>query len=117
MAAPNIVNVSQITGQTAVLSVTTSEQTLVENSASSGQVYKINSIYISNIDGSSNVDFSLDLYRNSTAYYITKTLVVPYDSTVDMLSKPIYLEEGDALRAVASADDDCQVVCSYEVLS
>ena len=42
MAAPNIVNVSTITGKLAVQAVGTSATAIVTNSAASGQVYKIN---------------------------------------------------------------------------
>ena len=62
MAAPNIVNVTTITGKTSVLAVTTSATAIVTNSGSSGQVYKINALYVSNVDGTNNVDLNVDLY-------------------------------------------------------
>ena len=51
MAAPNIVNVTTITGKTAGLAVTTSATDIVDNPASSGKVFKVNSLIISNVDG------------------------------------------------------------------
>ena len=117
MAAPNIVNVTTITGKTSVLAVTTSATAIVTNSGSSGQVYKINALYVSNVDGTNNADLNVDIYRSSTAYHIAKTVVVPADATLDVISKSIYLEEGDSLRLTASANSDLEAVCSYEEIS
>ena len=117
MAAPNIVNVTTITGKTSVLAVTTSATAIVTNSGSSGQVYKINALYVSNVDGTNNADLNVDLYRSSTAYHIAKTVNVPADATLDVISKSIYLEEGDSLRLTANADSDLEAVCSYEIIA
>ena len=117
MAAPNIVNVTTITGKTSVLAVTTSATAIVTNSGSSGQVYKINALYVSNVDGTNNADLNVDLYRSSTAYHIAKTVVVPADATLDVISKSIYLEEGDSLRLTANANSDLEAVCSYEIIA
>ena len=117
MAAPNIVNVATITGKTAVQAVGTSAAAIVTNSGSSNKVFKVNALYVSNIDGVNNADITVDLYRSSTAYHIAKTVSVPADSTLDILSKAIYLEEGDALRLTANAASDLEAVCSYEEIS
>ena len=114
MAAPNIVNVTTITGKTAVQAVTTSATAIVSNSAASGKVSKINALYVSNIDGVNNASVTVDLFRSSVAYHIGRTIVVPADATLDVISKPIYLEEGDSLRLATDADSDLEAVCSYE---
>jgi hypothetical protein len=114
MAAPNIVNVATITGKTAVQAVGTSATAIVTNSGSSGKVFKINALYVSNVDGTSAADITVDLYRSTTAYPIASTVSVPADSTLDILSKALYLEEGDALRCTANASGDLVAVCSYE---
>ena len=117
MAAPNIVNVATITGKTAVQAVGISATAIVTNAAASGKVLKVNALYISNVDGTSNAEITVDLYRSSTAYHIAKTITVPADSTLDVISKAIYLEEDDALRLTASAASDLEAVCSYEEIS
>jgi hypothetical protein len=117
MAAPNIVNVTTITGKTAVQAVGTSATAIVTNSSSSGKVFKINALYVSNVDGTNNAEVNVDLFRSSTAYHIAKTVVVPADASLDVLSKPIYLEEGDSLRLTANATSDIEAVCSYEEIS
>ena len=117
MAAPNIVNVTTITGKTAVQAVGTSATAIVTNSASSGKVFKVNALYVSNVDGTDNAEVNIDIFRSSVAYHIVKTLVVPADATVDVISKAIYLEEGDALRITANSASDLEAVCSYEEIS
>jgi hypothetical protein len=117
MSAPNIVNVATITGKTAVQAVGTSPAAIVTNSGSSNKVFKINALYISNIDGTNDADVSVDLFRSSTAYHIAKTVVVPNDTTLDAITKALYLEEGDSLRITASATSDIEAVCSYEEIS
>ena len=117
MAAPNIVNVTTITGKTAVQAVGTSATAIVTNSSGSGKVLKINFLMLANIDGAANVDATIDLYRSSTAYKLGHTILVPADSSFDVLSAPLYLEEGDSLRLTASAAGDLDAVCSYEEIS
>ena len=117
MAAPNIVNVATITGKTAVQAIATSATAIVTNSASSNKVFKVNALLISNVDGTNDATVNVDVYRSSTAYHIAKTITVPADTTIDILNKPIYLEEGDALRLTASAASDLEGVCSYEEIS
>lgn len=118
MAAPNIVNVATITGKTAVLAVTTSATAIVTNSAASNKVFKINALYVSNVDGTNAADVSVDIYNaTSGAFHIAKTISVPADTTLDIISKSIYLEEGWSLRLTASANSDLEGVCSYEEIS
>ena len=117
MAAPNIVNVSNIIGKTAVQAVTTSATAIVTNSAASGKVFKINALYVANVDGTNSADVTVDLFRGSTPYRITSTVAAPGDASLDVLTKAIYLEEGDSLRLTASANGDLEAVCSYEEIS
>lgn len=117
MAAPNVVNVTTITGKTAVQAVGTSATAIVTNSSGSNKVFKVNALYVSNVDGAANADITVDLFRSSTAYRIALTVAVPADASLDVLSKPIYLEEGDSLRLTANASGDLEAVCSYEEIS
>jgi hypothetical protein len=117
MAAPNLVNVSNITGKSAVQAVTTSPTAIVTNSAASGKVLKINALYVGNVDGTNNAEITVDLFRSSTAYRIASTVVVPADASLSILDQPVYLEEGDSLRLTANANSDLEAVCSYEDLS
>lgn len=117
MAAPNMLNPATITGKTAVQAVGTNATAIVTNSAASGKVFKVNALYVSNVDGTNDADINVDVFRSSVAYHIGKTIVVPADATLDVISKAIYLEEGDSLRLTANAASDLEAVCSYEEIS
>jgi hypothetical protein len=124
MAAPNVVNVATITGKTAVTSLTTTNASLVvENPASSNKVFKINSLIVSNVDGTNAADITIGLYSEDniggTATEIVKTVTVPADASLVVISKDtsIYLEEDKSIGATASAANDLKVVCSYEEIS
>tara|TARA_B100000035_G_scaffold314021_1_gene329159 strand:- start:905 stop:1273 length:369 start_codon:yes stop_codon:yes gene_type:complete len=119
MAAPNIVNVTSIYGKTmgAILSTTVTSDILT---CPSDKVLKINSIIVSNIDGSSPADCTVYFFDSSDSnrYSLATTVSVPADSTLVLLGKdaPIYLEEGDQLEGGASAASDLAIVISYEEL-
>jgi hypothetical protein len=117
MAAPNIVNVATITGKTAVQAITTSATAIVTNAGGSNKVFKLNALYVSNVDGVNLATVTVDIFRSSTAYKLAHTISVPADSTIDVITKAIYLEEGDSLRLTASAASDLEAVCSYEEIS
>ena len=91
--------------------------TVTGTASNSNKVLKVNALYVANVDGASAADISVALYRSGVAYKIAHTVSVPADSTLDVISKSIYLEEGDDLRLTASANSDLEAVCSYEEIS
>jgi len=124
MAAPNIVNVSTITGKTATVALsTTSQTTLVSNAASSNAVYKINMIQVANVDGTSAADITIDVHSaasgGGTAYSFVSTVSVPADASLVVLDKntAIYLEEDRSITATAGTANDLEVIVSYEEIS
>jgi hypothetical protein len=124
VSAPNIVNVTTITGKTNVVDLTTTNATLVvENPAASNKVFKINSLIVSNVDGTNAADITISLYSEDniggTATQITSTVSVPADASLIVIDKNtyIYLEEDKSIGATAGSASDLKVVCSYEELS
>jgi hypothetical protein len=124
MAAPNIVNVATITGKTVVVDLTsTSATSVVSNAASSGKVFKINSLIVANVDGTANADITINLYSaaalGGTATQICSTVAVPADSSLVVIDKTsgIYLEEDKSIGATAGSSNDLKVICSYEEIS
>jgi hypothetical protein len=113
MATPNLLNLTTITPKTAVQAITTASTAIVTNSTASNTVLKISALYISNVGGVTE-DATVDVFRDSTAYHIAQTVVVPANATLDILNKSIYIEEGDSLRLTAGSDSKLQAVCSYE---
>lgn len=125
MAAPNIVDVTTITGKTALVRLTsTSETSLVSNAASSGKVFKINNIIVANVDGVNSATITVTVWDTATVgstngTKLASTIAVPADSTLVALDKSaaIYLEEDRSIGVTASAANDLHVVCSYEEIS
>lgn len=119
MANPNIVNVTSILGKTALQAVGVTATAIVENNAASGEVFKVNSLLVSNIDGTNTCDITVQVVRSATSYALASTITIPADATLVIISKDtsIYLEEGDSITLLASAAGDLQAVCSYEEIS
>lgn len=120
MAAPNIVNVTTITGKTvgASLGLTLTTDILT---CGANKVLKVNSVVASNIDGTNPVDVTVYFYDASAVsrYALAYTVTVPAASTLIIVGKdnPIYLEESDQIEGGASATGDAQLVISYEEIS
>lgn len=117
MAAPNIVSMATMYGKTAGLAVPITATAIVANGASSGKVLKINSLIISNIDGTAAYNITADVYKAATtAYRIAYLISVPANATLVLLSREsaIYLEENDSLRLTASTVSKLEAICSYE---
>lgn len=122
MAAPNIKGpstITTVTGKTVGYAVTTSMAAALSNPAASGKVFKVNSIYCANVDGANAADISLQLWNGTVGYELAHTIAVPADATQALLTREayIYLEEGQSLRAQASANGDLELVISYEEIS
>jgi hypothetical protein len=124
MANPNIVNVTSILGETVVGALTTTLTTvLLTNAASSGKVLKVNSVLISNVDGTNPADVTFKLSANelgtSTAIAIASTITVPADATLSLIDKTnsFYLMENQSIIGGASANSDLEVVIAYEDIS
>ena len=124
MANPNIVNVTAIYGKSAVVDLTTTNATLVvENTAASGKVLKINSLVVSNVDGTNAADITISYYSEDniggTATQIVSTVSVPADASLVVIDKntSIYLEEDKSIGATAGSASDLKVLVSYEEIS
>ena len=124
MAAPNIVDVTTITGKTTYLSLAdTSATVLLSNAASSGKVFKVNTIIVANDDGANTANITVTINSAAagagTAYKLASTIDVIADSTLVVLDKAsaIYLEEDKSIVCTASAGNDLDVICSYEEIS
>lgn len=124
MANPNIVSVSAIYGENSLTALsTTSATSIVSNAASSGKVYKINSLIVANVDGTSNADITINVYSQAalggTAYALASTVSVPADATLVVIDKntSIYLKENQSIGAIASAANDLVVTASWEEIN
>jgi hypothetical protein len=124
MANPNIVNVAAIYGNSSQTSLTTTSATsLVSNAASSGKVFKINSIVVANVDGTNAADITINIYSaaalGGTAFPIASTISVPADATLIVTDKTtsFYLLENQSIGATAGTASDLVVTASWEEIN
>jgi hypothetical protein len=124
MANPNIVAVTAIYGNSSQVSLsTTSATSLVSNAASSGKVFKINSIVVANVDGTTAADITINIYSQAalggTAYPIASTISVPADATLIVTDKTtsFYLLENQSIGATAGSASDLVVTTSWEEIN
>ena len=133
MAAPNIVNVTTITGVTtfhAGIAVTTGGKgavgitTVVSNAASSGKVLKINSLVAASIGSTTGVTLQyfndVNHVSASSTVSIGMSMAVPTFSTLAVITKDnsVYLEENTSLGIFAQPNTGTiDVVCSFEEIS
>ena len=122
MSNPNIVGVGTINGNNGSLAVTSSAQSLVSNGSATNAVYKINQIYISNVDTAAADEVTITL-RSSvsttpTTATIAKNISVPAKSTLEVLSTPFYLKEDQDIQVVGvAASGDLEAVATWEEIS
>ena len=124
MANPNIAAVAGIYGNTSTTALSsTSATSIVSNAASSGKVYKINSLIVSNVDGTNAADITINIYSaaslGGTAFAIASTISVPADASLIVIDKTtgIYLLEDKSIGAIAGAANDLVVTCSWEEIN
>jgi hypothetical protein len=124
MTNPNIVNVTDIRGKTTYALLTTTLTTsLLSNASASNKVFKINSILISNIDGTNSADVTISINTlangSGTSYELASTIPVPADASLQLIDKSssFYLEEDKSILGGASASGDLEVIISYEEIS
>lgn len=123
MANPNIVNVAAIYGNTSTTSLTTTSATsLVSNAASSGKIYKVNSVVVSNTSASA-ATITINVYSaaalGGTAFPIAYQISVPANSTLIVTDKTtaFYLLEDKSVGATAGTSSALVVTASWEELN
>lgn len=127
MAAPNIVAVTTIRGKSNVANLTTTSSSVIVNPVNSGQVFKINTLIVSNVDGTNSGNVSVELFKfgaqntstgvGNATYAIANTVTVPAKSSLDIMSKSLYLEEGDEIKAKADSNNRLHFISSFEEIS
>lgn len=124
MANPNIVNVTSIYGNTTYVALsTTSATTLLSNAASSGLVYKVDNIVVSNVNGSTaaNVTVSVNSAAagGGTAYRLAYQISVPAGASLIVTDKStaFYLMENQSVVITAGTANYLEAVLSYESIN
>lgn len=118
MANPNIVNVSTIYGNTGILAVGTAYANVVQNPASSSNIYKINSLNLTNAC-TATVFVTVQMNQAGTNTNLIANVAVPSSAAVSILGKDtqIYLLENNSLQINASSASYISAICSWEQIS
>ena len=131
MANPNITAVTSILGDTTFYTPAgTAAVVLLPNAASSGNVFKINQIVVTNVNGASAVNATVAIYTNGavaqgsapaggTAYPIISTVSVPANAALIAVDKTtaIYLKEAHSISVTSGTASGLTFSVSYEIIS
>ena len=130
MANPNIVNVTSILGTTTYyVPPGTSALVLVNNTAASGTVFKVNQIVVSNTTASA-ANATVAVYSNGAvaqgsapsggaAYPIVSAVSVPANASLIAVDKTtaVYLMEGHSITMTSGTASALTFTISYEVIT
>lgn len=130
MANPNIAAATSILGTTTYFAPTgTTAVVLINNTASSNQVFKINQIVASNTTASA-ANASVSIYSNGaqtqgnapsggTAFPVVSAVSVPANASLICVDKTtaIYLMEGQSISITSGTANSLTFSVSYEVIS
>jgi len=131
VANPNLLAATTATGTTTYYTPSgTTAVVLLANTASSGQVFKINQIVATNVNGSAAVNATVSIYTNGavaqgsapsggTAYPIASTISVPANAALIVVDKTtqVYLQEGTSITVTSGTASGITYSVSYEVIS
>jgi hypothetical protein len=131
MANPNLLAATTALGTTTYLTPSgTTAVVLLPNAAASGQVFKINQIVATNVNGSSAVNATVSIYTNGaqaqgnapssgTAYPIASTISVPANAALIVVDKTtqVYLQEGTSITVTSGTANGITYSISYEVIA
>jgi len=119
MANVNLKNLTTVLGENAsIADISTSAGAIV--TCQSNQVLKINSLYVSNIDGTNTATVTADIYNGTSVLsYLVKGTSIGAGGTINIVTveTPIYITEGQSIRLTASASGDLSGFVSYERIS
>jgi len=121
MTNPNMLEVSKIKGENSLVSLSSTIPTLlIDNPVDSGKIYKINSIMISNVDGSTPAEISVSVFNgedlSGLEYPLIFQVSVPNNSSLILVDKStsFYLKENQSIGATAETANDLVVISSWE---
>src|SRR5277367_6394357 len=121
MAAPNMLALNSITGSSVQLNLAVNtEVQLLSNAAASSQLFKVNCLFVANVDGTNPFTITVKYYPvaalGGTATVVASTINIPANSTINILDKDshLYLPENTSLGVTASTGNKLNVTCTYE---
>lgn len=123
MPNPNLAFLQNVYGETAtVLNILTTPTVILSNANNSGYLYKVNSLYVTNINDNLVVKATVDLFNSNTSTllsYFSKNLTLGVGATVNIITveTPVYVTENLTIRITAEYADSLSGIVSYERIS
>lgn len=123
MANPNIVEVTNIYGNTINRSATTVDSTLINNPSGSGIVIKVNNIVATNFDSANTVSFQVKYYSQADLGGTGNALIgyVPITPGTTLIAvdknQSFYLPEDKSVSVYANVGNHISVTASWEEIS
>ena len=119
MSNPNIYSTTVVNLVTLGGALTNSEVALLSNAASSGHVYKIISLYVSNIssgNGTVTASWNNGASLGGTDYHLCKTTPVITTGSLVIIDEtsPVVLNENNSLGVLANASSTLEYVLVYQ---
>jgi hypothetical protein len=123
MANPNIASATNLYGNNATVTLSTTSATqLINNPSGSGKIFKINLINAANTNTTA-VNLTLSIYSaaalGGTAYPLAATLGIPANAGMLLVDKSnsLYLLENQSIGVTAGTANFISVVASWEEIS
>lgn len=119
MADLNIVNVSDIKGRSTAANLSSTTIDVLENTAGNSKTFKLNFISVVSLEPSNTIQANVSFFDSSlgASYPLIYDLDVPIKSSIEVLSKAFYLEEGDKITSnINGVANTAVIVISYEEL-
>lgn len=116
MALPNLLSATTIYGRTAFANVTTVSSNVLVNPSNSGNSFRIINLMLAGTDTSSAANAQVLVLRAGINNPMANAMTVPIGATLIVVGKenPVTLEEGDALRISADANNRIWATITYE---
>jgi hypothetical protein len=116
MSNPNILSATSILGKMGMMISNTTPANVVSNAAGSNTLVKISTLTLANFSTTS-ITANAEIFRSGTSYYILSNISLPNNTSIAVSGKDtaFYLEEGDGLRIVSSAN--LSITAAYEIIS
>lgn len=119
MPAPNLHKPTKVEGKLATQAVTTTPTAILTNAADSSVTLRLVTLFVSNVNGTTPADITVDVFDGTTARRLGLTIAVPADTTVLPVIRDalLYIPAGWSVRLTASANSALEAVASYEEIS
>ena len=117
MANPNIFNATTVKGFQTGNTLGSGSTTICSNSSSSGKLVVIKSLYVTNMTSDSAYTIDMVVNDGSNDGQLTKNLSVGAGTTIQVIDKPVYLEENSTLNATPSGASKLDYVISFQEIS